>query len=207
MHIKNTNPSNHSRSIFPVFLFFLVFLNIQSAFAVSYEKKGDEETIQEFLQDTFQDFLYHGAYMDEENHYLVISLKIHPGRLSKIMQQDPHSIDEILADQMIRSLYSRRFSFYLLGASKIQGVSVILTWEGCQRTAGHAEPEKILLKDGTFEFDRFDVSRNLYFNKLGMVQSASDIFSAGKLFDQIAFTHLTGDRYEGIPFHRTSDSP
>lgn len=195
------------RSVFLGSLLIFLILFTQPASANSYEKNKDNETIQKFFQDTFQDFLYHGAYLDEENHYLVISLKIHPGRLSEMIQQESHSIDEILAYHMIKSLYSQRFSFYLLGVSKIQGVSVILTWQGCQRTAEHTGPEKVFLKDGISEFDRFDISRNLYFKKLGIVQLTSDMFSAGKLFDQIAFTHLMGDRYEGIPFHRFSDNP
>jgi hypothetical protein len=67
--------------------------------------------------------------------------------------------------------------------------------------------EKILLMDGRSEFDRFVVSRGLYFEKLGLVQNISDPFSAGKLFDKITFSHLMGESYKGILFHQASDSP
>lgn len=205
--MRNTTQSIISRAVFfSSFFLCLAFLDFQSASANSYEDQV-EESIQKFLQDAFHNFLYHGAYLDQENHYLVISLKIHPGLLSKMMQQDPHSIDEILAYNMIKSLYTQRFSSYLLAFPKIQGISVIISWQGCQRITEHTGPEKVLLKDGISEFDRFDVNRSLYFKKFGIVQMASNMFSAGKLFDQMDFTHMDGVSYKGIPFHRFPDSP
>jgi hypothetical protein len=167
----------------------------------------NQEDIHEYLKETFPEFLYHGAYLDEENHYLVISLKIHPGQLAKTMEQEPGTIDEVLARILINNLYKGSFSYYLYGTPKIRGVSVILTWEECQRVRDKNGEEKILLMDGRSEFDRFVVSRGLYFEKLGLVQNISDPFSAGKLFDEITFSHLMGESYKGILFHQASDSP
>ena len=169
--------------------------------------RESQENIHEYLEDTFPEFLYHGAYLDEENDYLVISLKIHPGQLAKAMEQGSNTIDEILARTIINSLYKKRFSYYLFGTPKIKGVSVILTWENCQRIRDENGEEKILLANGQTEYDRFDVRRGLYFEKLGLLQNISDPFSAGKLFDEIAFSHLKGETYKGILFHKALNKP
>jgi hypothetical protein len=166
-----------------------------------------ETALRDFLQETFEDFFYHGVYVDPENDYLVISLKIHPGRLAKKMKGTGKSIDEILALTLIEDLYEQRFSYYLFGAPRVKGVSIILTWEDCRRVKKRKGKEKLLMKEGRFEFDRFDVSRSLYFDKLAMVQSIPDPLSAGKLFDSIAFSHIEGDSYRGEPFHTTSVTP
>lgn len=171
------------------------------------EQSGDKEDIHEFLRETFQGFLYHGAYLDKNNDYLVISLKIDPGELAGSLGKGPFTIDEILAHRLIDNLYKKRFSFYLLGLPQIKGVSVILTWEGCQRVRGPEGDEKILLKEGISEFDRFEVGRTLYFDKIGLVEVAADPFSAGKLFDRIEFSHRRGDSYKESYLHIISEKP
>ena len=182
-----------------------ILLTPHTARAIS-EATGNTE-LNDFLQETFQDFLYHGVYVDEDSNFLVISLKINPGNLAKKMQKTKQNIDEILAQTLIQDLYEQRFSYYLFGAPDIEGVSIVLTWEGCQRIKKWRGKEIVLLKEGRSEFDRFDVSRNLFFDKLSMVQQASDPFSSGKLFDSIDFSHIKGESYKGTPFHKIVNNP
>lgn len=190
------------------FLLCLFLFGCGTAFAEPTRPDTSAKAVHRFLKETFPEFRYHGAYLEEENGYLVVSLKIRPGEISRSLEEAQAGIDEILARRVIQGLYKKRFSLYLLGFPQIRGVSVIVTWEGCQRIMDpEKDKEEILLSEGISEFDRFDLSRTLYFEKFALAEMAQDPVSAGRLFDRIEFSHLKGNAYRQEYLHTISNSP
>jgi hypothetical protein len=159
------------------------------------------------LEQAFPDLLYHGAYLEDETGYLVISLRVHPGRLAALSARASSSLDLVLARLIIDGLYDRRFAAHLAANPEIEGVTVLVTWDGCRRILQPGGRERVLLVDGISEYDRFDVGRGLYFSKINWMDLVTDPLAAGKLFDNILFSHVAGDSYKHEPFHEQQDVP
>ncbi len=159
------------------------------------------------LKQAFPELLYHGAALDGETGYLIISLRVHPGRLAARSAATSGALDLVLVRLIVDGLYDPQLAAHLAANRHIEGVTVLITWEGCRRVLEPDGGERILMADGVSEYDRFDVNRQLYFRKINWTALGLDPVDTGKLFDNIVFSHAAYDGYEDEPFHRQENTP
>ncbi len=159
------------------------------------------------LEQAFPDLLYQGAYLDDETGYLVIALRVHPGRLAARAATASAGLDLVLAQLIVDGIYEPRFASHLAANPGLKGVTVLITWDGCRRILEGSGAERILLTEGISEYDRFDVNRQLYFTKINRMALGVGSFETGKLFDNIVFSHSAVGAYKEQPFHEQHRAP